>query len=105
MLGMAKTPVLPLFSQQAQAFLAAVSKRLLANPQAKAYPDLMDYAFWVRAASLKKMAEGYPQKERKTGRGISFHIAPSNVPMAFALSFTAALLFLELREQRGAADD
>lgn len=45
MLGMAKTPVLPLFSQQAQAFLAAVSKRLLANPQAKAYPDLMDYAF------------------------------------------------------------
>ncbi len=92
MLGMAKTPVLPLFSQQAQAFLAAVSKRLLANPQAKAYPDLMDYAFWVRAASLKKMAERYPQKERKTGRGISFHIAPSNVPMAFALSFTAALL-------------
>ena len=56
LLGMAKTPVLSLFSQQAQAFLAAVSKRLLANPQAKAYPDLMDYAFWVRAASLKKMA-------------------------------------------------
>lgn len=89
---MRKAPALPLFSGRVQDFLAALSKKLLAESRAKAYPDLMDYAFWVRAASLKKMAGRYPQKERKIGRGISFHIAPSNVPMAFALSFTAALL-------------
>lgn len=90
--GMGKAPALPLFSGQAKDFLAALSKRLLANPQAKPFPDLMDYAFWVRAASLKRMESRYPQKDRKIGRGVSFHIAPSNVPMAFALSFTAALL-------------
>ncbi len=92
LLGMVQTPALPLFSEQAQAFFAALSKKLLANPQTKSYPDLMDYAFWIRAASVKKMSERYPQKNRKIGRGVSFHIAPSNVPMAFALSFTAGLL-------------
>lgn len=90
--GMQKVPALPLFSERVQGFLAALSRQLLANPQAKGFPDLMDYAFWVRAASLKKMSGRYPQKERKIGRGVSFHITPSNVPMAFALSFTAALL-------------
>ena len=86
------TPVLPLFSERAQAFLAALSRALLGNPQIKEYPDLTDYAFWVRRASLQKMSQGYPQHTRKLGRGVSFHIAPSNVPMAFALSYTAALL-------------
>ncbi len=90
--GMTKTPALPLFSDQVQDFLAALSRKLLANTQAKAYPDLMDYAFWVRAASLKRIGRRYPQRDRKLGRGVSFHVAPSNVPMAFALSFTAGLL-------------
>lgn len=90
--GMGKVPVLPLFSEAALTFLAALSKKLLTDPRAKAYPDLMDYAFWVRAASLKRMSGRYPHKDRKIGRGVSFHIAPSNVPMAFALSFTAGLI-------------
>lgn len=90
--GMGKVSALPLFSEAARTFLAALSKKLLADPRAKAYPDLMDYAFWVRAASLKRMSGRYPHKDRKIGRGVSFHIAPSNVPMAFALSFTAGLL-------------
>lgn len=92
LLGMEKVPALPLFSGQAQEFLAALSRKLMADPRAKNYPDLMDYGFWVRVASLRRMCERYPQRDRKIGRGVSFHIAPSNVPMAFALSFTAALL-------------
>lgn len=86
------TPVQPLFSEKVQAFLSALSKMLLEYPQIREYPDLLDYAFWIRPASLYKMSQQYPNRNHKIGRGVTFHIAPSNVPMAFALSFTAGLL-------------
>ncbi len=90
--AMPEVPALPLFSESVESFLAALSRALLADPRTKTYPDLTDYAFWVRGASLRKMRERYPQRSRKLGRGVSFHVAPSNVPMAFALSLTAGLL-------------
>lgn len=82
---------LPVFSEQSVDFLTALSKELLADSRTKQYPDLSAYAFWIRKASLAKMREKYEGCGRM-GRGVSFHIAPSNVPVAFAMSFTAGLL-------------
>lgn len=95
--AMKKEPALPVFSEDAVEFLDRLSKIILKNPQAKQYPDLITFAFWCRRASVmemkKKTAWLESARERGVmGRGIVFHIAPSNVAMNFAYSFAAAFL-------------
>lgn len=86
-----KVKSLPVFSGQSVSFLAALSKKLLSDKRTRNYPDLSAFAFWIRKSSLETMAKKYTDLYR-LGRGVSFHIAPSNVPVAFAMSFTAGLL-------------
>lgn len=91
-----KTAFVP-FCEKAVDFLDEMSKRLLKNPKAKQYPDLITFAFWCRKASIiemKKKIAWLPSAKEKgvLGLGIVFHIAPSNVAMNFAYSFVAALL-------------
>ncbi len=83
--------VLPLFSDMALDFLDCLSKRLMRSNEAKKYPDVMAYAFWIRRASLEKVSIQYRTEAQKLGRGIAFQIAPSNIPVQFAVSMTYAL--------------
>ena len=83
---------LPIFSEEALSFLEGISRCLMASREAKAYPDLMTFAFWCRRASLRQMAKGCGGEGLRLGRGVAFHIPPSNVAMNFAYSFAAALL-------------
>ena len=83
---------LPVFSQAALDFLMAFSKRLLEDKEAKTYPDVTALGFWCRKASLCQMMKPYGKLRRLLGRGIVFHIAPSNVAVNFAYSCIAALL-------------
>ncbi len=79
---------LEIFSNEACEFLNAVSKPLL---KVRNFPDVATLGFWCRKASTSKMAAAYKSLNR-IGRGIIFHIAPSNVPVNFAYSFAAGLL-------------
>lgn len=72
-------------------FLADLSKYLLNDKSIKKYPDIIAYAFWIRRVSLEKEANNY-NKEERLGRGVAFHIAPSNIPVQFAVSLVYALL-------------
>ncbi len=83
---------LPVFSEQAVNFLGKLSQALLKNKRAKAFQDIYSYAFWIRKASLEKEKQKHLNIENRIGRGITFHIAPSNVPINFAVSMTSALL-------------
>ena len=89
---MKNAPPLPIFSEEACAFLAAFSARILADAEAKAYPDVMTLGFWCRPASIHRMQHNYDAKENRLGRGIVFHVAPSNVAVNFAYSCIAAFL-------------
>ncbi len=85
------------FDETVIQFLDEISKRLLKHPFAKEYPDLVTFGFWCRRASVMEMEKSVswlpPAREHGVmGRGIVFHIAPSNVAMNFAYSFAAALL-------------
>lgn len=91
LLGMQTVAVKPVFDEQVIGFLGALSKTLMHMPAAKAYSDVMSYAFWIRKQSLMKEQERFADK-KKLGRGIAFHIAPSNVAVNFAVSFTSAIL-------------
>lgn len=81
------------FAPEALDFLSALSATLLKEREAKAYPDVITFAYFCRKAHLARLQEEYAgQLDDRLGRGVVFHIAPSNVPINFAYSLTAALL-------------
>ncbi len=75
-------------------FLNDVSRELLRNQAAKAYSDVVTFAFWIRKSSVMKLKERFENKGGliQLGKGIVFHIAPSNVPVNFAYSMVSGLL-------------
>lgn len=85
-------PSKEVFDKQILSFLGELSKMLLEDKDAKEYPDVISYAFWIRNSSIKRIAEQYDDAGRRLGRGISFHITPSNIPVQFAVSMTYGLL-------------
>ena len=82
------------FEEEIQDFLNSLSRSLLSMPEAKLYPDVVTFAFWIRRSSVKKLAErfGSGKAEIHLGRGTAFHIAPSNVAVNYAYSFAAGIM-------------
>lgn len=80
------------FAEETVAYLNALSASILKDPQSRTYPDVVTFAFFCRKASINKMAEQYSSNEIRLGRGLAFHIAPSNVPINFGYSLVAGLL-------------
>jgi len=89
---MENVQALPFFSDKVLDFLDCLSKRLMHSNEAKRYPDVIAYAFWIRRASLEKVSLQYKTGVQRMGRGIAFHVAPSNIPVQFAVSMTYALV-------------
>lgn len=85
------TPLFP-YSDEAIAFLGRWSGLLLARPEARLYPDVATFAFWCRKSNLLRLKEAAALEEGRLGRGLVFHIAPSNIPVNFAFSFAFGLL-------------
>ena len=80
------------FCDEVMAFLQGLSAWLLQDSAAKSYPDVISFAFWCRTGALRAMKENYSGQQLRLGRGVVFHIAPSNVPVNFAYSLAAGLL-------------
>ncbi len=84
---------LPPFSDTVCDFLNELSAALLKNAGAKAYPDVITFGFFCRKGNLAKLKADYEGRlAGRLGRGVAFHIAPSNVPVNFAYSLVSALL-------------
>jgi len=84
---------LPVFSDVICGFLDSLSSEIMKDSQAKAFPDVMTFGFFCRKGNIQRQKEAYKDRtENRLGRGVSFHIAPSNVPVNFAYSMAAALL-------------
>mgnify|MGYP002564441702 CR=1 FL=1 len=85
-------PLAP-FDGGVMAFLSDLGAALIADREARAYPDVVAFGFFCRRANLEALAREYEGAvSDRLGRGISFHIAPSNVPVNFAYSLAAGLL-------------
>ena len=102
---MVNTPALTPFSEEVINFLNDLSKMLMTNRECREYSDVVTFAFWIRKASLLNLKERFTgnisersrcstecSKEFRLGRGLVFHIAPSNVPVNFAYSLVSSLL-------------
>ena len=74
-------------------FLSALSERLMQHSKRREFPDILTFGFFCRRANLTQLRARYGDSlENRIGRGMSFHIAPSNVPIMFAYSAVASLL-------------
>lgn len=74
-------------------FLNALSGALLKDRESRLYPDAITFAFFCRKANLQKLKEEYVSDGiLRMGRGLLFHIAPSNVPINFGYSLVSGLL-------------
>ncbi|MBR4853815.1 MAG: acyl-CoA reductase [Alistipes sp.] len=81
------------FADNVIEFLNALSGALLKDRISRLYPDAITFAFFCRKANLLALKEKYTSAEAlRLGRGILFHIAPSNVPINFGYSLVAGLL-------------
>lgn len=83
---------LSVLNDDAVAFVAELSSEILKSPEGRLYPDLSALAFWGRKANLQKIKERYNDATERVGRGLCFHIAPSNIPVNFAFSYLFSLL-------------
>lgn len=81
------------FSDEVIEFLNALSGALLKDRESRLFPDAITFAFFCRKANLLKLRKQYTRPDQlRLGRGILFHIAPSNVPINFGYSLVAGLL-------------
>jgi len=81
-----------IFSELAIDFLDNLSKIIRKSGKASNYPDLMTFSFWVRKANIRKFKSSYNELDNRLGKGLAFHITPSNVPLSFGYSFVFGLL-------------
>ena len=80
------------FNNQSINFLSDFSKELKKEKKIYKFPDLIYLVFW---ASYKKIGEAkkkFLSRNIRLGRGLIFHICPSNVPTNFIYSFFFGLL-------------
>lgn len=90
-----KQGALPVYSEEACNFLSDLSHRIMGDQEARRFSDVVSFGYWCRKANIKqKQAEflGSRRDQVRVGRGLTLHIAPSNVPVNFAFSYVFALL-------------
>ena len=92
--AMPERPAKEPFSDALLDFLDTVGEGLRKHPQARQYPDVATLGFWLRRASLLQMQRRFAPADGvlRLGRGVVFHIAPSNVAVNYAYSLAAGLL-------------
>ena len=80
------------FSEDIVEFLNEVSKELMKT--GKGFSDVITLGFWIRKGSVLKLKERFDENQKgfHLGKGVAFHIAPSNVPVNFAYSLVSGLL-------------
>lgn len=94
LLKMESQPTKTPFLEEVINFFDEFSKRILSDLAARMYSDMITYAFWIRRSNVMQMKSAIHQDGRniKCGRGVVFHIAPSNIPLNYMYSFTAGML-------------
>ncbi len=86
-----KSPM-SVYADEVCAFIAEVSAKLMQSPLVRQYPDLSALAFWGRKKNIEKLKNDFGDRFGWLGRGLCFHIAPSNVPINFAFTYLFGLL-------------
>ena len=82
----------PIFDKTILNFLETFSGKILNDKNVRTYPDILTLGFWCRRNLLEQFKRDYEDNHVYLGRGLVFHITPSNVPIMFAYSLICGLL-------------
>ena len=80
------------FNELAVDFLVDFSKELRKFKKVNSFPDLIYLIFWCNKNKNKNLSKYFNGGYLRLGRGLIFHICPSNVPTNFIYSFLFGLL-------------
>ena len=81
-----------IFNYKAINFLNDLSNELKKNKKTMNSPELFSLMLWASKKNIVIHKEKYGNSSFRIGRGILFHICPSNVPLNFFYSFAFGLL-------------
>ena len=85
----------PPYSPELVKVLDEISRRILQHPQLRHGPQYVALAFWLRRASMKRLAEGLRAAEQPgylpSARGVALHLPPTNVDTIFVYSWAMSL--------------
>jgi hypothetical protein len=74
----------------------ALSQRIFRDPEARAYPELLALAYWMRKAEIIRLLEQFRALKLDNRvlapRGLVFHLPPRNVDTIFVYSWLLAAL-------------
>lgn len=79
------------FTKERKKFLSKLANLIIRNEDSRKHHDLLAFAFWCSSSNLSKLEVRW-DFESRIGRGVIFHIAPSNVPINFAYSWAAGFI-------------
>ncbi|MDR0747541.1 MAG: acyl-CoA reductase [Helicobacteraceae bacterium] len=77
------------FSDEICEFATALCAELMKS--AKEFPDIGAFAFYCRKANVQRLKASFGDLQNRLGRGVCFHISPSNIPVNFAFSWLFSL--------------
>lgn len=80
------------YSDEAILFISDLSAKIMKSSIIRKYTDIAALGFWGRKGNIQKLKEGCPESNLRLGRGLCFHIAPSNIPMNFVFSYMFGIL-------------
>lgn len=102
------------FAEEVTAFTARLSSIILGDPRSRPLPEVVALGYWLRPASIRRLAERFATLDGGVGVrgpvGVALHIPPANVDPIFAYSWLLALLcgnasIVRLPRRRGAVAD
>ena len=80
------------FNSKVVNFLDDFSNELKKQKKIYNFPDLVYLIFWTNYNKIQELKNKFTNKNISLGRGLIFHICPSNVPTNFIYSFFFGLL-------------
>ena len=83
---------LPPYSDEVCNFLSDFSAELLKDSRYREFPDAATVAFFARKGNIQRLKKNFVDENLRLGKGLAFHITPSNIPVQFMFSYFFGLL-------------
>ncbi len=81
-----------IFSEEVLAFLSELTEEIKHDQVLKNSTAAVTFAFWCRRKRLQQWSKKIGEASVRKGRGMIFHVAPSNIPFLFAYSMVYGML-------------
>ena len=80
------------FDEKLINFFKEISNFIFSDKNCRQFPDLVAFAYWARPENLNNLKVKNQTQKLTKGRGLVFHVTPSNVPTNFIYSLAFGLI-------------